>query len=101
MRFPAPDASSHWLLVMFAFVLIGCCNHFGFGVTTLIEKRSNHFNPLQVARTTLIPGVLKTVSCNKKMPLPMKLFEISDVIHSDDQKGEVRVNCSFTLQVCL
>ncbi|KAJ7379693.1 hypothetical protein OS493_014097 [Desmophyllum pertusum] len=40
----------------------------------------------QVARTTLIPGLLKTVSCNKKMPLPMKLFEISDVVHSDEQK---------------
>lgn len=40
----------------------------------------------QVARTTLIPGLLKTVSCNKKMPLPMKLFEISDVVHSDELK---------------
>lgn len=40
----------------------------------------------QVARTTLIPGILKTIGCNKKMPLPMKLFEISDVVHSDDQK---------------
>ncbi|XP_029211120.2 phenylalanine--tRNA ligase beta subunit-like [Acropora muricata] len=40
----------------------------------------------QVARTTLIPGILKTVSCNKKMPLPMKLFEISDVVHSDERK---------------
>ena len=46
---------------------------------------------LQVARTTLIPGLLKTVSCNKKMPLPMKLFEISDVVHSDQQKGKVWV----------
>lgn len=44
---------------------------------------------LQVARTTLISGLLKTVSCNKKMPLPMKLFEISDVVHSDELKGEV------------
>jgi len=42
----------------------------------------------KVARTTLIPGILKTVSCNKKMPLPMKLFEISDVVHSDERKGE-------------
>lgn len=40
----------------------------------------------QVARTTLIPGILKTVSCNKKMPLPMKLFEIADVVHSDERK---------------
>ena len=27
--------SSHWLIVTFTFVLIGSCNCFGFGVTTL------------------------------------------------------------------
>lgn len=53
---------------------------------------------LQVARTTLIPGLLKTVSCNKKMPLPMKLFEISDVVHSDDEKGKVLTHYN-TLQL--
>ncbi|CAH1775466.1 unnamed protein product [Owenia fusiformis] len=40
----------------------------------------------QVARTTLLPGILKTIYCNKKMPLPMKLFEISDVIITDSEK---------------
>ncbi|KAG5676763.1 hypothetical protein PVAND_006572 [Polypedilum vanderplanki] len=39
----------------------------------------------QIARTTLIPGLLKTISANKKMPLPLKLFEISDVILKDDE----------------
>jgi phenylalanyl-tRNA synthetase beta chain len=34
----------------------------------------------QIARTTLLPGLLKTVQSNLKMPLPMKLFEISDVV---------------------
>jgi phenylalanyl-tRNA synthetase beta chain len=28
----------------------------------------------------LLPGLLKTVQSNLKMPLPMKLFEISDVV---------------------
>jgi len=37
----------------------------------------------QVARTTLIPGILKTLACNKSMPLPLRLFEISDVISKD------------------
>ncbi|RWS27219.1 phenylalanine--tRNA ligase beta subunit-like protein, partial [Leptotrombidium deliense] len=37
----------------------------------------------EVARTSLIPGLLKTVHSNKKMPLPMKLFEISDVVLKD------------------
>lgn len=40
----------------------------------------------QVVRTTLLPGVLKTIHCNKKMPLPLKLFEIADVVVKDSQK---------------
>jgi len=40
----------------------------------------------QVARTTLLPGLLKTVQANLKMPLPMKLFEISDVVLKDQGK---------------
>ncbi|XP_064535651.1 phenylalanine--tRNA ligase beta subunit [Drosophila montana] len=34
----------------------------------------------QVVRTTLLPGLLKTLVANRKMPLPLKLFEISDVV---------------------
>ncbi|KAI8421047.1 hypothetical protein MSG28_008176 [Choristoneura fumiferana] len=37
----------------------------------------------QVARTRLLPGLLKTLAANKKMPLPLKLFEISDVVLQD------------------
>lgn len=37
----------------------------------------------QVARTNLLPGLLKTVQANRKMPLPLKLFEISDVVLKD------------------
>ncbi|CAH0389432.1 unnamed protein product [Bemisia tabaci] len=37
----------------------------------------------QVARTTLLPGLLKTLVANKKMPLPLKLFEVSDVVLKD------------------
>ncbi|XP_029473170.1 phenylalanine--tRNA ligase beta subunit-like [Rhinatrema bivittatum] len=40
----------------------------------------------QVVRTTLLPGVLKTVACNRKMPLPLKLFEISDIVVKDPTK---------------
>ena len=42
----------------------------------------------QVARTTLLPGLLKTIAANKKMPLPMKIFEISDVVLKDSKKGQ-------------
>ncbi|KAG8445358.1 hypothetical protein GDO86_010225 [Hymenochirus boettgeri] len=40
----------------------------------------------QVARTTLLPGLLKTIAANRKMPLPLKLFEISDVVLKDSSK---------------
>ncbi|XP_046967013.1 phenylalanine--tRNA ligase beta subunit [Vanessa cardui] len=38
----------------------------------------------QVVRTVLLPGLLKTIAANKKMPLPLKLFEISDVVIKDE-----------------
>ncbi|XP_038061645.1 phenylalanine--tRNA ligase beta subunit-like [Patiria miniata] len=40
----------------------------------------------QVARTCLLPGVLKTISNNRKMPLPIKAFEISDIIVQTKEK---------------
>lgn len=40
----------------------------------------------QVARTTLLPGLLKTAQANRKMPLPLRLFEISDVVLKDATK---------------
>ncbi|XP_030236288.1 phenylalanine--tRNA ligase beta subunit isoform X1 [Gadus morhua] len=57
----------------------------------LFETRAAHIaNPktaeFQVARTTLLPGLLKTIAANRKMPLPLKLFEISDVVLKDETK---------------
>ncbi|XP_052760475.1 phenylalanine--tRNA ligase beta subunit-like [Mya arenaria] len=40
----------------------------------------------QVARTSLLPGVLRTLFHNKSLPLPLKLFEISDVVFKDSSK---------------
>ncbi|KAK3104366.1 hypothetical protein FSP39_000344 [Pinctada imbricata] len=40
----------------------------------------------QVGRTTLLPGVLRTISNNLNMPLPLRLFEISDVMFCDKTK---------------
>ncbi|KAG7272930.1 hypothetical protein CRUP_002510 [Coryphaenoides rupestris] len=56
------------------------------------ETKAAHIsNPksaeFQVARTTLLPGLLKTIAANRKMPLPLKLFEISDVVLKDETKG--------------
>uniref|UniRef100_A0A8R1DEU9 Phenylalanine--tRNA ligase beta subunit n=1 Tax=Caenorhabditis japonica TaxID=281687 RepID=A0A8R1DEU9_CAEJA len=38
----------------------------------------------QVARTSLLPGLLKTLASNRDMPLPLKLFELQDVIIKDE-----------------
>nr|CAG4643107.1 EOG090X03QT [Ilyocryptus agilis] len=40
----------------------------------------------QVVRTTLLPGLLKTLAANRNMPLPLKVFELSDVVLKDDNK---------------
>lgn len=37
----------------------------------------------QVARTTLLPGLLKTIACSRNMPLPLKIFEVSDIVLND------------------
>jgi len=39
----------------------------------------------QIVRTQLVPGLLKTLSSNKNMPLPLKLFEIQEVVMKDDK----------------
>lgn len=58
----------------------------------------------QVARTTLVSGLLKTLAANKKMPLPLKLFEISDVVILDadaevgsrNERRVCAINCNKT-----
>ncbi|KAJ3137068.1 hypothetical protein HDU90_002239 [Geranomyces variabilis] len=38
----------------------------------------------QVVRTSLLPGLLKTVNANQHFPRPFRLFEVSDVVFKDD-----------------
>lgn len=37
----------------------------------------------EVVHTSLVPELLKTISSNKKMPLPIKIFQIADVVLQD------------------
>lgn len=39
----------------------------------------------QVARTSLLPGLLKTLASNRDMPLPLRLFELQDVVLKDSK----------------
>lgn len=52
----------------------------------------------QIVRTSLLPGLLKTLAANKKMPLPLKLFEISDVVFKDD---EAEVGARNERRICV
>ncbi|KAH9811207.1 hypothetical protein DFH28DRAFT_982509, partial [Melampsora americana] len=38
----------------------------------------------QVVRTSLLPGLLKTIKENRKEALPIKIFEVSDVVLKDE-----------------
>ena len=37
----------------------------------------------QLCRTSLLPGLFKTLGCNKSNPLPWRLFEVSDTTKLD------------------
>ena len=41
----------------------------------------------QAVRTTLLPGLLRTIASNKAVPLPIRLFEVQDVVFKDATKG--------------
>lgn len=40
----------------------------------------------QVVRTSLLPGLLKTIRENRSHPLPIRIFELSDVVFKDTVK---------------
>lgn len=46
-------------------------------MTEIINPKTIDF---QVARTTLIPGILKSLSSNRTTTLPIRIFEIGDVV---------------------
>jgi phenylalanyl-tRNA synthetase beta chain len=58
----------------------------------------------EVCRTSLLPSILKTLGANKDAPLPVKLFEVSDVILLDsssdvgarNERRLIAVNCDRT-----
>merc|ERR1719263_1476958 len=47
---------------------------------TLSNPKAKEFN---IVRTTLLASLLKTLEHNKSMPLPLHLFEVSDVVVRD------------------
>lgn len=51
--------------------------------TTAVKLANPKTAEYQVVRTTLLPGLLKTIRENKNHSLPMKIFEVSDVAFKD------------------
>lgn len=49
-------------------------------ISNAIEIANPKTIEFQVGRTTLLPGLLKNIQCNKNNKLPFKLFELGDVI---------------------
>lgn len=55
----------------------------------------------QVVRSTLIPGLLKTIRENRKHPLPIKIFESSDVVFKDESyERKSRNERHFAAAIC-
>ncbi|KAH9280848.1 Phenylalanine--tRNA ligase beta subunit [Echinococcus granulosus] len=64
-------------------------------ISTNLQKRLE--DQPAVVRTTLLPGLLSTLSNNRSLPLPLKLFEVQDVVLKDPSKD---VGCRNNRRVC-
>ncbi|SCZ89549.1 BZ3500_MvSof-1268-A1-R1_Chr9g10450 [Microbotryum saponariae] len=40
----------------------------------------------QIVRTSLLPGILKTIRENRKHPIPLRVFEVSDIVVKDSKE---------------
>lgn len=63
----------------------GWLNHEDDG-NTAIKIANPKTLEFQIVRTTLIPGLLKTIRENRSHPLPIKIFETSDVVFKDGSR---------------
>jgi phenylalanyl-tRNA synthetase beta chain len=52
----------------------------------LLHAKGSSAGGLQVVRSSLLPGILKTVGHNKDSPRPIKLFEVSDIVRLDTEE---------------
>jgi phenylalanyl-tRNA synthetase beta chain len=53
--------------------------------TTAVKLENPKTVEYQVVRTTLVPGILKTIKENRKHSLPIKVFECGDIVLKDDE----------------
>lgn len=55
-------------------------------IDTYTHTRTHRLPFCQVCRTTLLPSGLKTLAANRAEPLPLRLFELSDVVLLDSSR---------------
>eukprot|EP01061_Rhynchopus_euleeides_P014059 TRINITY_DN24378_c0_g1_i1.p2 TRINITY_DN24378_c0_g1~~TRINITY_DN24378_c0_g1_i1.p2 ORF type:complete len:668 (+),score=297.64 TRINITY_DN24378_c0_g1_i1:72-2006(+) len=65
-----------------------------FGVVSLANPRTKEFN---ACRPSLLPGTLKTLGHSKDQPLPMQVFEVTDIVLKDT---EHRIGARNESRVC-
>jgi len=65
---------------------------------TIANPKTQEF---QIVRTSLYPGLLKTIKSNKDVALPLNIFEISDVVTKDKNSdvGATNKRCLAALHV--
>ncbi|KNH05302.1 phenylalanyl-tRNA synthetase beta subunit [Perkinsela sp. CCAP 1560/4] len=59
---------------------------------TVVRIENPKTREFQICRPTLLPGILKTVASNLKEPLPIRLFEVSDVVLKDTMSSTGAAN---------
>lgn len=67
---------------------------------SVVELANPKTLEFQVARTTLLSGLLKTLQSNKKMHLPLRLFEVADCVLKDERtetgaRNEKKLCCLY------
>jgi len=65
---------------------------------TLSNPKTEGF---EMVRTTLVPGLLNCLTANKKLELPQKIFEVSDVakISKETDTGSVNIRKVCVMQI--
>ncbi|GAB4833462.1 hypothetical protein Ancab_031705 [Ancistrocladus abbreviatus] len=61
--------------------------------STAVIIGNPHSSDFEVVRTSLMPGILKTVGHNKDHPKPIKIFEVGDALVLSKKKDVGATNC--------
>jgi len=51
-----------------------------------VQIRESSCKDFEIVRTSMLPGLLKTMSCNKGQELPVRIFEVGDVVVQEPTK---------------